>query len=120
MAFAAPVLFIIALGLFEVAHAFSVQHLIQDAARQGCRAAVCPHSSNARVNRLVDDLLRGEGVTRAKTVILVNQAPGEIAQARSTDQITVNVSIAAPDVSIVPGLKYLTGTLRGSFTLRLQ
>ena len=36
MALVCPVLFLMVFGLFEVAYGYMVQHLIEDAARQGC------------------------------------------------------------------------------------
>ncbi|MBI3866136.1 MAG: hypothetical protein HY290_30015 [Planctomycetia bacterium] len=68
----------------------------------------------------VDSLLRGEGIKKANTTILVNGSPGEVAAARTSDEISVQVTIAASDVSIVPSYCYLTGKLQGSFSLRLQ
>src|SRR5690242_9604664 len=117
MAFAVPILFVIVFGLIEVGHAFMVQHVIQDAARQGCRAAICPHNTNAAVISTVDALLRGEGIKKATTAILVNGSPGDIGAARTSDEISVQVTIAASDVSIVPSYCYLTGKLQGSFSL---
>lgn len=49
MAIVGPLLFLIVFGLFEVAYGFMVQHLIQDAARDGCRIAMCYRNSNAIV-----------------------------------------------------------------------
>ena len=120
MAFAVPVLFAIVFGLIEVGHAFMVQHVIQDAARQGCRAAICPHSTNSAVLKTVNGLLAGEGITKATTTILVNNSAGDVSQAQTSDEICVQVAIAATDVSIVPNYSYLSGKLQGNFTLRLQ
>src|SRR5438477_226878 len=100
MALAVPILLLIVFGLIEVGHAFMVQHVIQDAARQGCRAAICPHSTNAVVTSAVAGLLQGEGIKKATTTILVNGSAGDVARAQTDDEISVQVVIAASDVSI--------------------
>lgn len=120
LAFTLPVLLLIVVGLLEVAHAMMLQHVIQDAARQGCRTAICPRSTNAAVQSTVATLLQAEGVSRATTTILVNNVAGEVSQARSSDNICVQVTIAASDASIVPGSHYVVNSLKGSFTLRLE
>lgn len=120
MAIATPLLFMIVLGLLEICHAFMVQHVIQDAARRGCRTAVLPRSSNSAVLETVNSLLQAEGIRHANATILVNNTAADVAQAKTSDTISVQITIAAADVSIVPGCGYLRGQQKASASLRLE
>ena len=121
MAFAVPVLLLLLFGIAEISHAFMVQHVIQDAARQGCRLAVLPGATNSAVTTSVGNLLQGEGITKATATILVNGAAGDVTTAQTNDNITVQVAMNATDATIVPGTSYFTGRqFIGSCTLRCE
>ena len=105
----APVLFLVLFGLFEVAIGYMAHHLIQDAARQGCRSAISNGQTNATVSAKVNTLLSTAHVSGATTTILVNDVGGDVAAAKSGDYITVQVTVPASKVS-------LFGRLKGSFT----
>ena len=49
MAFVAPVIITIIFGILQFGYAFMVQHALQDAARQGCRAAIPRNRTNSAV-----------------------------------------------------------------------
>ena len=119
-AFALPVLFLVVFGLMGIAYAFMVQHLMQDAARQGCRVAVCPSSTNTKVTDTVNALLQAGGISKATTTILVNDVPADVCTATANNNICVQITIAASDVALLPGLSYLHGELKGSCTLRVE
>jgi len=87
MALVAPALFTIIFGSFEIAHGFMVQHLIQDAARQGCRAGVCPHRTNAHIESAVNRALEQEGLTGATVSVTINGQPGNVSSAETGDDI---------------------------------
>lgn len=120
MAFALPVLFVIVFGLIEVGHSFLVLHAIQDAARAGCRVAICPHATNADVLAKVDGLLQAEGFKNTSTTVLLNNSPQDVSQAATGDVVCVQVVISAADVSLIPNCPPPTGDLHGSFQLRIQ
>ena len=118
MAIVGPLLFLIVFGLFEVAYGFMVQHLIQDAARQGCRVAMCYRKTNATVLATVNTLLNAEGVAGATTTILVNNVSADVSAAKTGDDITVQVTVAASNVSPFPVTGYLKGQLKATCTMR--
>ncbi|HUQ68851.1 MAG TPA: TadE/TadG family type IV pilus assembly protein [Planctomycetaceae bacterium] len=120
MAFAAPVLFLILFGILEVAHAFMVQHLIQDAARQGCRVAIRPRSTNAAVTNTIDRLLKAEGIDGATTTILVNNAAGDVSRAEAGADIRVKITLDRSNVALVPGGRYVMGQLSAAYSQRHQ
>lgn len=117
MALAAPILLLVTFGLFEFGYAFMVQHLMQDAAREGCRIAVFPRSTNTAVLDNVNQSLQSKGINGAATTILVNNAAGDVSKARPGDRIRVQISVPTSSVSIIPS-GFLSGQLTASFSRR--
>lgn len=120
MALISPVLFAIVFGLFEIAYGYMVHHLIQDAARQGCRVAVCYNESNVDVNAKITSLLQTEQISGSTTKIMVNGSVADVASAKAGDQITVQITIPASKVSLFPATGYLWGQLTALCTMRHQ
>ena len=118
MAFVAPVLLLIVFGLFEIAHAFMVQHLIQDAARQGCRVGISFRKTNAMVQDTINRLLQAEGITGANTTITVNGTTSDLSVAPAGADIRVRITLATSRVSLFPGSGYLTGQLTAACDMR--
>ena len=118
MAFVAPVLLLIVFGLFEIAHAFMVQHLIQDAARQGCRVGISFRKTNAMVQDTINRLLQAEGIAGANTTITVNGTTSDVSVAPAGADIQVRITLAASQVSLFPGSGYLTGQLTATSDMR--
>lgn len=120
MAFAAPLLILMVFGIMEIAHAFMVQHLMQDAARQGCRTGLLPFATNSSVISTANQLLLAEGITTATINVMLNGTVGDVSNANSGDAVTVQITVNSSDISIVPGLGYLTGQTQASVTLRRE
>jgi Flp pilus assembly protein TadG len=120
MALAAPPLLLMVFGIIEVSHVFMVRHLIQDAARQGCRSAICARATSATVAAHVNELLQKEKVRDATVAVLVNDSASDVAYARPKDHVTVVLTVPAKQVLIIPGLEYFVGPISGSSTLRLE
>lgn len=119
LALVAPVLLLIVLGLFEIGHAFMVQHFLSHAAREGCREAVVPGRTNAQVLTGIDESLHGMGIHGAETTILVNHQQGEISQAKAGDEIRVSVKVSTANVSVIPR-SYLDGQLTSTCVRRRE
>ena len=120
MAIVGPLLLLFIFGLFDIAHGFMVQHLIQDATRQACRVGVCPHKTNATVQATVDRLLKAEGIAKANTTILVNTVSGDVATAKAGDNISVQITLASSQVSLFPTGGFLKGQLQATCTMRRE
>jgi Flp pilus assembly protein TadG len=120
MALVAPALFTLVFGSFEIAHGFMVQHLIQDAARQGCRAGVCPNRSNTDIQSAVNVALEKEGLTGATTTVFVNSVAGDVSSAESGDDVQVRITLPGSNASLFPGSGYLMGQLTASYALRRE
>ena len=101
-AIVAPIFFTFILGLFELGRGYMVQHLMTNAARQGCRVAVIEGKTSTDVNNAVYAVLNGEGISGDAVTVQVNDASGNASSAQSGDEITVTVSIPASTVSWIP------------------
>jgi len=119
MAIAAPVLILILLGLIQFGYVFMVQHLLQNAAREGCRNAILPASTNSSVTSGVAAMLQSQRINGATTTLMVNGGAGSISKANSGDNIVVQITLPVANVSIVPNT-YLKGTLTASCVRRLE
>lgn len=118
MAIVAPVLFAIIFGLFEIAYGYMVHHLIQDAARQGCRVGICYGETNADVSAKINSLLQAEQISGSTTKIMVNNAVADVCQAKAGDLVTVQITVPAVNVSFFPVTGYLKGQLSALCSMR--
>ena len=119
MAFAAPLLLLILFGLFEIGHAFMTKHLMEDSARAGCRAAMVPRTTNARVMDTIQQSLASKGIRGAATTIRVNGGNTDVSQAKAGDDVRVEITLALSNIWIVPG-RYLSGQLIASCNRRRE
>jgi Flp pilus assembly protein TadG len=116
-AFALPVFMAILLGLVEIGRGYMVVGLLTNGAQAGCRAGIIPGATTTTVNQAVDQYLSGIGVNGYTTSVTTNGTANDPSTAAAGDAITVQVSVPVANISWVPGAQYLTGTLRGQFTL---
>lgn len=110
MAFVAPLLFLIVFIVFEFGHAFMMQHLMLDVAREGCRIAALPQSTNADVLDQVDEMLTARGVRGAATTILINSQSGNLNAASTGDLVHVRIELAPANFLPLPR-HFITGNL---------
>jgi Flp pilus assembly protein TadG len=108
------------LGLVEFGRCLMVQHLLSNAARQGCRVAVIEGKTTADVNSTVTNLLSGQGISGATTTVQVNGATADAYTAGPGDKINVSVSISSSATSWVPQAQYCLGTITGTCSLRRE
>jgi Flp pilus assembly protein TadG len=115
-----PVFFLLVFGMIELGRGLMVIHLLNNAARAGCRAGVVEGRSNSDISAAVASCLSAQGVTAEAVSVQVNDGTADAATAQAGDEITVRVSIPAGQVTWVPGGSYLRGTLGGQYTLRRE
>jgi Flp pilus assembly protein TadG len=118
MAVIAPVLFTMVFGICEIAFGYMVHHEMQDAARQGCRVAICSGQSNTAVLAKINGLLQSDKVSSATTKITVNNTVADVSTANFGDSITVQISVPASKVTFFPVSGYLKGTLTAICSMR--
>jgi Flp pilus assembly protein TadG len=116
----APLFFLLIFGLIEVGRGLMVQHLMTNAARQGCRVAVIEGKTSSDVSAAVLNVLSREGISGDTVSVQVNDAAANASSAKSGDEITVIVSIPTSAVSWVPKARVLIGTISGKYTLRRE
>ena len=84
-------MFVFILGLVEVGRAFMVQHLLTNAARSGCRIGIIPGKANSDVIDKVNSTLTAQGIRGDTATVQVNDNTGDVANAKSGDEVTVIV-----------------------------
>lgn len=119
-ALAAPIVFMFVLGLIEVGRGYMALHLLEDAARTGCRAGTLPGTANSQIEAAVLARLDALGMPSGDVTILVNGVEGEAATAVEGDRITVTVAVPVEQFTWVPGGQYLSGALKASYSLRRE
>lgn len=93
----APLLLLLLAGIIEFGQAFRVQHMLSNASRRGCRAAIVQGALSSQVEQTVkahcvNTLGVGEGDVTVQ--IAVNENPGaSLSLAEEGNAISVTVSI---------------------------
>lgn len=98
MACVAPVLVALVMGIIESSRLGMVSQLLTTAAREGCRAAVIPGSSQSTVQARVEEVLAGSGVP-AGTVTPTCEGGYSWTSAPKGTAITVSMSVPYSKVS---------------------
>src|SRR5579885_2495949 len=112
----APVFFLLALGIIDVGRGLMVQHLMQNAARQGCRAGILPSNGNAEITAAVTGALQPAGISSESITVTVGVKDAKYAS--TGDDITVAVSVPVASVSWLPGTSYVKGNITAQYTMR--
>jgi Flp pilus assembly protein TadG len=110
------------MGIVEVGRAFMVQHLLTNAAREGCRKGVLPGWSTAQITGVVNNALSADGISGDVATVQVNDGAVDASTANSGDEITVKITVPASKISWIPGTSYLPGNanLSSQYTLRRE
>lgn len=116
----APIFFIFVLGILELGRGMMVQHLMLNAARQGCRTGILPSNGNAEITTAVANSLAPTGIASQTVSVTVNDVSADAKSATTNDDITVRVTVSAGSVSWVPGSQFLFGNIAAQYTLRKQ
>ena len=119
-AIVAPILFTVVLGIIEVGRGLMAIHLLNNAARAGCRVGVIEGKATSDISTTVTNVLSAQGMTAEGVTVEVNDGSADASTAQAGDEITVIVSIPASKVTWVPGGSYLRGNLSGQYTLRRE
>jgi Flp pilus assembly protein TadG len=116
------VFFILVLGIFEIGRAFMTQHLLTNAAREGCRIGVLQGRSTAQITTAVNNRLADQGIGGDVASVLVNDGSADASTANSGDEITVKVSVPASKMTWLPFTNYIAGDLNinSQYTLRRE
>jgi len=98
MACVAPMFVALVMGIVESSRLGMVAQLLTTAAREGCRTAVLPGSTQASVQARVDEVLAGSGIPSV-TVTPVCSSGGSWTSAPKGTAITVSMSVPYSKVS---------------------
>jgi Flp pilus assembly protein TadG len=95
MAFVAPIIVTMLLGQIETARLGMAAQLLTTAAREGCRVAVIPGSTQTDVQNRVNSVLAGSGIS----VGTVNPTPSNWATVSGGTAVTVSFSVPYKNLS---------------------
>lgn len=119
MAAILPVFVLIVFGILEAARMCMVSQLLTNAAREGCRVAVCKDRTLAEVTTLVKAILSGSGITAS--TVTVTSDPANLQTAGMRAPITLTVQVPFKDVNWLPApFVYSSTTVRARATLRSE
>jgi Flp pilus assembly protein TadG len=115
-----PVFFIFVFGMVEIGRGMMVTHLLNNAARDGCRIGIIAGQTTANITAAVSDLLSSQDIDGETVTVQVNDANEDASTAASGDAIRVQVTVPVANITWLPGGRYLTGTLSGRYSLRRE
>ena len=89
------------LGMIELARGMMVKETLTDAARKGCRTGILPNPTNSAVTADINAVLTNNNITASSATIqiLVNDKAADVSTAKSSDKISVRVSIPVSQVA---------------------
>jgi Flp pilus assembly protein TadG len=120
-AFVGPIVFLLFFGVIELGRGLMVVHLLNNAARIGCRAGVIEGTSTTSITNRVKRSLTGVGISPETVNVQVNDGATDASASKAGDEITVTASIPMSSVTWLPFQSYLNGkTLSGQYTLRRE
>jgi Flp pilus assembly protein TadG len=96
-----PLVVAILLGILEVGRLIEIDHILQNAVREGGRQAATGQLDNGQVQQVVLNYLQNDGIPTTHATVTVNDltAPGtDAAAASQMDQLQVTVSVPFQDV----------------------
>ena len=112
----APVLFSLMFGCIEVARAVMVIHVLEEAARVGCRQAILDEAQELDVENVVAKLMAAAGITVASSDIEIT--PDPLTAASLWEAVTVKVSVPYKEFCWLPVPRFMGAiTLSGASTL---
>ena len=128
MAFVMVPLTYLAFGTVEFGYFFYIKHTMQGAAREGCRAAITPGSSNSDVQSAVARSLFAAGLIAQNSYAGVTAknytvpiSPANVAAVATANAITVTVANTWGTVGIRPsGLINTTKPVSGASVMRKE
>jgi Flp pilus assembly protein TadG len=120
MAFIAPVVFLLILGIVEIGRGIMVVHLLNNAAELGCRTGIVEGTSTANIQSTVTSELKSAGISGETVTVKVNDASADASTAGAGDEITVVVTVPTSSISWVGINRFLSGSLQGQYTMRRE
>jgi Flp pilus assembly protein TadG len=121
-AVAAPIFFMMVLGIIEIGRACMVTELLTEAARRGCRQGVLEGTSSSAIKQAATDYLTSVGINGDTAGVILNDAPVDSTDAQNMPaytEITVLVTVPASSVTWVPSW-FVSGTLSSQYTMRRE
>lgn len=122
-----PIFFGVVLGIIEFGRAFMVAELLNNAAREGARAAIMSGSTNTEVETTVREFASSTiGVSPDLLTVTINVTPAtgnpdpgnDVSFAHKRDMCDVSVSVAFNNVNYLPAEFLSSANLIGQSAMR--
>jgi Flp pilus assembly protein TadG len=118
-----PLFFVLVLGVVEFGRAFMVIELLNEAAREGCRAAIVEGTSSAQIKLAVTSFLTSASVDGTVASVTVNGTSIDSVETKTMPaytEMTVMVTVPVSSITWVPNGFIPNGTLSGQYTMRRE
>ncbi len=117
-----PLVILFFFGAVELGRGAMLIHLLNNAARSGCRNGVVEGTSTATIKSAANSALSSEGISGATVAVKVNDGTADASTAQAGDEITVSISVPVSSVSWLPFAKFFSGTTQiiGQYTLNRE
>ncbi|EMI15632.1 TadE-like protein [Rhodopirellula maiorica SM1] len=98
-----PIFLLLVFGIIEFGRVVMVQQILVNASREGARAAAVEGATQASVQKIVKDYLKGCSIKSGANDVVVSPDPSK---AKSREEITVSIAVKFSDVSWMPPMIY--------------
>jgi Flp pilus assembly protein TadG len=118
-----PLFFVLVLGVIEFGRAFMVIELLNEAAREGCRAAIVEGTSSAQIKLAVTNFLTSASVDGTVASVTVNGTSIDTMETKTMPaytEMTVMVTVPVSSITWVPNGFIPNGTLTGQYAMRRE
>ena len=112
--------FTLLLGMIELGRGLMVDYLLRNAARQACRVGVPSGRTTSDIQTQLNSSLAKSGLPQTTAVVKVNGTVADASTAQSGDRISVDVTLSLGQISWLPGSRYLSANLGGTYALRRE
>ena len=112
MAMVLPVFVLILLGVIEFARFGMAVQILTTAAREGCRTASLPNTSQSDVKDRITEVLTGSGIPQPTTTLV----PSDWTTVAQGESISLTLSVPYEDISWLSSAGILSGNVTASAT----
>jgi Flp pilus assembly protein TadG len=119
-ALVAPLFFLFVLTLIDIGRGMMATSLLANAARAGCRTGVLPGKANSDIQTAVTQAFSGQGMSGTTVTVMVNGTVANASTANTKDLVTVSVTAPIANVTWMPGVWFVKGTLSGQYSLERE
>ena len=115
-----PFLRVVLLGLFEVSRVLIAKEAMSNAAQRAARTASLPGMTNTQLQADVEDIMAASSLSGYTVTVLVNDAAGDVANAKRNDKLSVRVSMPTSKVLLIASIFIPPATVQSETVVMLR